>query len=76
MAEGLGLSAVGLVVGLAAALALGGAMTRLLYEVPATDPVTLAAIAGVTAVVALLACAVPAMRAIRVDPVTALRGDQ
>jgi ABC-type antimicrobial peptide transport system permease subunit len=76
MGEGLGLSAVGLVLGLGAALALGSAMTRLLYEIPATDPVTLGAIALVTAAVVTLACAVPAVRATRIDPVTALRVDE
>jgi len=73
--EGMGLAAMGLGIGLAAALALGGAMTRLLYQVPATDPLTLVAIAGVTVVAAVLACALPAARAIRVDPVIALRGE-
>jgi putative ABC transport system permease protein len=50
-------------------------LTSLLYGVSATDPVTLAAIAGVAAVTALLACLVPALRALRVDPTTALRAD-
>jgi len=73
--EGLGLAAAGLCLGLGAALALGGAMTRLLYEVQAADPMTMASIAGVTVLVAAAACAVPAARAIRVDPVVALRGE-
>jgi putative ABC transport system permease protein len=76
LAEGLTLAGIGLAIGLAGALAMSGAMTRLLYQVPATDPLTMASIVGVTAVVALIACAIPAMRAMRVDPVTALRGDQ
>jgi putative ABC transport system permease protein len=62
----------GLAVGLAGALALGGALRSLLFEVPPTDPPTLlAATAGLLAV-ALAACYLPARRATRVDPTVAL----
>ena len=50
-------------------------MASLIYEVGTTDPATYAAIAGITALVGLLACLVPALRAVRVDPVSALRAD-
>jgi putative ABC transport system permease protein len=73
--EGLALAGAGLVVGLLAALALGRVMTTLLYGVNAADPATLAAIAGVAAFTALAACLVPAIRAVRVDPTTALRAE-
>jgi putative ABC transport system permease protein len=64
----------GIVLGVAAALALAGVMGRLLYGVTATDPVTLFAVSGVLGLVALLACSIPARRALRVDPTVALRG--
>jgi len=67
------LSVTGLVLGLAAAIALSRSMTSLLYHVSATDPATFIAIAVVALVIAGLACAVPVLRAIRLDPVKALR---
>ena len=71
--EGLVTSALGLVVGLGAALALTRFMTSMLYDVTPGDPMTFAAIAGVAALVAVVATVIPALRAIRVDPVQALR---
>ena len=65
----------GIVLGLLGAWWLGRAVGSLLFDVSATDPFTYAATAlGLTAV-AVLACTVPALRATRIDPVIALRGD-
>ena len=64
----------GLGAGLSGALVLSRSLSRLLYEVRATDPVTYAGIALLLLGVALLASYVPARRATRIDPVHALRG--
>jgi ABC-type antimicrobial peptide transport system permease subunit len=73
--EGVLLAAGGLLAGLAGAIALSRRLESLLYGVSATDPATFATIAVVALAVAAAACLVPAVRAIRVDPVTALRAD-
>jgi predicted permease len=65
--------AVGVPLGLAGALATGQLLRRFLVNTPARDPVTLAAVALLLVVVALLACLLPARRAARIDPVLALR---
>jgi ABC-type antimicrobial peptide transport system permease subunit len=64
---------IGLVIGLAAALALGQLLTAQLYEVSANNPALLAATSATLAVVALLACLIPARRASLVNPIEALR---
>jgi len=64
---------IGLVLGLAAALALGRLLTAQLYEVSAHNPVLLAATSVTLAVVGLLACLIPARRATIVNPIEALR---
>jgi predicted permease len=64
---------IGLAVGLAAALALGRLLTTQLYEVSANNPALLAATSVTLAIVALLACLIPARRASLVNPIEALR---
>ncbi|HET9984370.1 MAG TPA: ABC transporter permease [Longimicrobiales bacterium] len=71
--QGMGLAAAGIAFGLVGALSLTRLMTSQLYSVRATDPATFATVAVVLGAVALLATAVPALRAARVDPVEALR---
>jgi putative ABC transport system permease protein len=73
MRQGLVLAVAGSAAGLVAALLLARLMTKLLYGVPPTDPVTFVCVAGLLILVALVACYVPARRAMRVDPVTAMR---
>jgi putative ABC transport system permease protein len=73
--EGAKLAAAGLAIGLACSLALAPAMRSLLFGIGATDIPTLAATALVLAALAALATFAPARRAMRVDPVTALRGE-
>jgi putative ABC transport system permease protein len=71
--QGMGLTAIGIAVGVAASLALSRLLESLLYSVKPTDPITYAAAAVVFAIVALLACYIPARRASKVDPLVALR---
>jgi len=71
--HGMGLTLAGLGIGVVAALALTRVVTTMLYEVKATDPVTFIAVAGVLVAVGALACYVPARRAVRIDPMEALR---
>ena len=72
-AQSLGMLLIGIVIGLAGAFALTRLMRTLLFEITATDPLTYVSVIGLLAVVALLACYIPARRAAKVDPLIALR---
>jgi putative ABC transport system permease protein len=73
LGRGLGLAGAGIALGLAGGLAVTRAISSLLFGVGARDPVTFAAVAALLAFVALLACLAPARRAMKVDPMVALR---
>ena len=72
--QGSKLILIGLAIGLLGAIAVTRLMESLLFGVTAKDPLTFAAVAMLLAIVALLACYVPAWRATKVDPMEALRG--
>jgi len=71
--QGMLLAAVGVAVGLAAALALTRLMATMLFGVEPTDATTFASIAALLIGIALLACYLPGRRATKVDPIFALR---
>ncbi|MGH9745226.1 MAG: ADOP family duplicated permease [Candidatus Acidiferrales bacterium] len=71
--QGVKLALVGIAAGCVAALALTRLMMSLLFEVSPADPLTFLGVAIVLALVAMAACFIPARRAMRVDPMTALR---
>ena len=73
LGQGLGLVIVGAAVGLVGAVVVSHLMTGLLYGVRPTDPLTFVVVALLLIGVALLACYIPARRALRVDPLVALR---
>ena len=75
MRQGLTLAGVGLALGLAGAVAAGRVVAFLLFGVSATDPIVLAGVPMALAVVAALASYVPARRALRADPLIALRAE-
>ena len=73
LAHGLRTAIAGTAAGMLAALVSTRALTSLLYEVQVVDPVVYMAIGFVTILVALLASYVPSRRAVRIDPLRALR---
>jgi hypothetical protein len=75
MREGLGVTAIGAAVGVVAALASAPFVESLLYEVSARDPLVFTAVVATLLTVAIGATLVPTWRAMRVDPVVALRAE-
>jgi putative ABC transport system permease protein len=73
MKDGVKLGLLGIVLGLAGAIALTRVMVSVLFEVKPTDPATLICVALLLAAVAMLACYIPARRALSIHPMTALR---
>jgi ABC-type antimicrobial peptide transport system permease subunit len=75
LGDGMKMTMVGVVVGLLGAFGLTRLMTKMLFGVSATDPMTFVLISVLLMVVALLACFIPARRATKVDPLVALRNE-
>lgn len=73
LGQGGKIALIGTAIGLAMALGLTRFMSSLLFSVSASDPLTFAGVAGLLLVVAMLACYIPARRAMKVDPMVALR---
>jgi ABC-type antimicrobial peptide transport system permease subunit len=73
LGEGLKLSLTGLVLGLVGAVVLGRAISGLLFGVSSTDPLTFVTVSSLLIAVGLAACCFPARRAMKVQPMAALR---
>jgi predicted permease len=73
--QGLGITAIGLAIGLAASAFLTRLMETMLFGIEPLDPISFLAAPGVLLLVACAACLIPAARAARVDPAIALRGE-
>ena len=71
--QGIQLTIIGLALGLALAFGLTRFIASMLYGVSPTDPLTVAEVAGLLAVISVLACYLPAHRAMRINPVSAIR---
>ncbi len=75
LAEGMRLVAIGLLIGIAGALAASRVLSSFLYGIGAADPATYATVGLVLAACAALACWIPARRAAAIDPMRALRAE-
>ena len=73
--HGMGLSVLGLLLGVAGAFAVNQLIASMLFGISDRDPLTLVAVAAILGIVAFLACLIPAQRATRVNPVDALRSE-
>jgi putative ABC transport system permease protein len=73
LGQGARIAFFGVTIGLVAAAALARLLSSLLFSVSASDPITFAAVSILLVAIALLACYIPARRALRVDPIIALR---
>jgi ABC-type antimicrobial peptide transport system permease subunit len=73
LGEGARLAGLGIVIGMVTSLVITRLLSSLLFGISATDPLTFSGVAVVLSFVALAATYIPARRAMRVDPVTALR---
>jgi predicted permease len=75
LGDALAMTTVGIVIGIGLALALGKAISAQLYQVSPRDPAVFVICSAVLLLVAIVACAAPMRRALRVDPIVALRAD-
>ena len=75
MTHALRLAAAGLVAGLVAAVALTGLLKTMLFDIQPTDTVTFVLVVAALLAVAAVATAVPALRATRIDPLSALKAE-
>ena len=73
--EGMKPTLLGVAIGMVAALAMGRLVASLVFQVKPTDPMTFISVGSLLALIALLACVIPAYRASKVDPVIALRNE-
>jgi putative ABC transport system permease protein len=73
LGQGMTLTGFGILIGLAGAMAASGALRALLFDVSRLDPLTYLGVILMLAVVSVMACALPAWRAARIDPIVALR---
>jgi putative ABC transport system permease protein len=73
LGDGMKMTLIGVAIGVLAALLVTRLMQNMLFGVSAADPLTFAAVAVILSGVALLACYLPTRRAMRVDPIVALR---